>query len=252
MNPTDLSIVEAAALIQARKLSLIELTQAYLKCIERLNPLLNTYITVTAELALAAARAAEAEIIHGAYRGALHGIPLAIKDNIDLAGVPTTAGSSFLRDNIPQRDSTVVANLKQVGAVILGKTNMHEWAFGAINKNLFYGDTRNPWDTARITGGSSGGSAAAVAARLCAGALGTDTRGSVRIPAALCGCVGYKPTFGTVALDGVVSHSHTLDHVGPLGRSAADLYVLTYAKGRATAVSNMPMRDAFRRKAPPG
>jgi aspartyl-tRNA(Asn)/glutamyl-tRNA(Gln) amidotransferase subunit A len=226
MNPTDLSIVEAAALIQARKLSPVELTQAYLERIERLNPLLNAYITVTAEMALAAARAAEAEIMRRNYRGVLHGIPLAIKDNIDVAGVPTTAGSSFLRDNVPQEDADVVAALKQAGAIILGKTNMHEWAFGVINKNPFYGDTRNPWDTARITGGSSGGSAAAVAARLCAGALGTDTRGSVRTPAALCGCVGYKPSYGSVPMGGVVPLSHTLDHIGMLARTTEDAQLL--------------------------
>jgi aspartyl-tRNA(Asn)/glutamyl-tRNA(Gln) amidotransferase subunit A len=226
MNPTDLTITEAAPLLRERKLSPVELTEAYLERIERLNPILNAYITVTAEQAMDAARTAEGEIMRGEYRGALHGIPVALKDNFETAGIRTTAGSSFLRDYVPTDDSAVAERLKQAGAILLGKTNMHEWAFGVINKNPFYGDTRNPWDTARITGGSSGGSAAAVSARLCAGAFGTDTRGSVRIPASICGVVGLKPTWRRFHLKGIVPLSFSLDHPGVLGSTVNDAALL--------------------------
>ncbi len=222
MNLVDFTIADAAPLLHERKISPVELTRAYLERIERLNPLLNAYITVTAEQALDAARQAEAEIMRGEYRGMLHGIPIALKDNIETAGIRTTVGSSYLRDYVPTEDAEVVKQLKSAGAIILGKTNLHEWAFGVINNNPWYGDTRNPWDTSRITGGSSGGSASAVAAKLCMAALGTDTRGSVRVPAALCGVVGYKPAKSRISLLGVIPLSHTLDHVGVLARTAGD------------------------------
>lgn len=225
MNLIDLTLAEAAPLLRERTISPVELTRAYLERIERLNPLLNAYITVTADLALDAAKQAEAEILRGEYRGMLHGIPIALKDNIETAGVRTTAGSSFLRDYVPTEDAQVVKQLKYSGAILLGKTNLHEWAFGVINNNPWYGDTRNPWDTTRITGGSSGGSAAAVAAKMCLAALGTDTRGSVRIPAALCGVVGYKPYRWDRPdyLSGVIPLSHTLDAVGVFARNVGDL-----------------------------
>jgi aspartyl-tRNA(Asn)/glutamyl-tRNA(Gln) amidotransferase subunit A len=231
MNPTDLTITEAAPLLRERKLSPVELTEAYLERIERLNPILNAYITVTAEQAMDAARVAEAEIMRGIYRGVLHGIPIALKDNFITAGIRTTAGSSFLRDYVPQEDNSF-AKRPRDGAILLGKTNMHEWAFGVINKNPFYGDTRNPWDTARITGGSSGGSAAAVAARLCAGAFGTDTRGSVRIPASICGVVGLKPHKRAMLKDDLIPLSHVLDHVGVMGRTVNDAMELVYSYQR--------------------
>jgi aspartyl-tRNA(Asn)/glutamyl-tRNA(Gln) amidotransferase subunit A len=196
--------------------------------IERLNPKLNAYITVTAEVALAQAKRAEAELYAprgrrgNRDRGPLHGIPISLKDNIYTEGIRTTAGSKILRDFIPQHDAQVVVRLKEAGAVILGKTNMHEFAYGVTSNNLHYGPVHNPWDLARIPGGSSGGSAAAVAAGLCFGSIGTDTGGSIRIPSALCGVVGIKPTFGRVSVKDVIPLSPHLDCVGPLARTSAD------------------------------
>jgi aspartyl-tRNA(Asn)/glutamyl-tRNA(Gln) amidotransferase subunit A len=196
--------------------------------IERLNPKLNAYITVTAEVALAQAKRAEAELYAprgrrgNRDRGALHGIPISLKDNIYTEGIRTTAGSKILKDFIPQHDAQVVVRLKEAGAVILGKTNMHEFAYGVTSNNPHYGPVHNPWDLARIPGGSSGGSAAAVAAGLCFGSIGTDTGGSIRIPSALCGVVGIKPTFGRVSVKDVIPLSPHLDCVGPLARTSAD------------------------------
>lgn len=242
MDLIDLTIAEAIPLLHERKISPVDLTRAYLERIERLNPLLNAYITVTAEQALDAARQAEDEIMRGEYRGLLHGIPIAIKDNIETAGIRTTAGSSFLRGYVPKEDAEVVKQLKRAGAIILGKTNMHEWAFGVINNNPWYGDTHNPWDTSRITGGSSGGSAAAVAAKLCMAALGTDTRGSVRIPAALCGVVGFKPHHWHISTLGVIPLSETLDHVGVLAKTPADAeLVYTVSDGNVRGKFDFPV-----------
>ena len=206
--------------------------------IDQLNPKLNAYITVTSELALAQAKKAESELFSPRGRkghrdrGPLHGIPISLKDNIYTQGIRTTAGSKILKDFIPQHDAKVVALLKEAGAVILGKTNMHEFAYGVTSNNPHYGPVRNPWDLARIAGGSSGGSAAAVAAGLCFASMGTDTGGSIRIPAALCGIVGLKPTFGRVSTRdrlmkiGVEPLSTHLDHVGPLARNAADVAIV--------------------------
>jgi aspartyl-tRNA(Asn)/glutamyl-tRNA(Gln) amidotransferase subunit A len=199
-----------------------------LERIERLDPKLNAFITVTAELALAQARKAESELFtprgrKGYHdRGPLQGIPISLKDNIYTKGIRTTAGSKILRDFIPQHDAPLVVQLREAGAVILGKTNMHEFAYGVTSNNPHYGPVRNPWDLARIPGGSSGGSAAAVAAGLCFGSIGTDTGGSIRIPSALCGVVGVKPTFGRVSVEDVIPLSPHLDCVGPLARTAAD------------------------------
>jgi len=196
--------------------------------IEHLNPKLNAYITVTAELALAQAKKAESKLFAPRGRkghrdrGPLHGIPISLKDNIYTEGIRTTAGSKILKDFTPQHDAKVVIQLKEAGAVILGKTNMHEFAYGVTSNNPHYGPVRNPWDLKRISGGSSGGSAAAVAAGLCYGSIGTDTGGSIRIPAALCGIVGLKPQYGRVSTSNVVPLSTTLDHVGPLARTAVD------------------------------
>jgi len=232
---TDLafaSIEEIARLFRKRKLSPVELTELILARIDQLNPKLNAYITVTADLALTQAQKAEAEILapRGGKgyrdRGPLHGIPISLKDNICTAGVRTTAGSKILKDFIPKEDAAVVAQLKHAGAVILGKTNMHEFAYGVTNNNPHYGPVRNPWDLARIPGGSSGGSAAAVAAGLCYGSIGTDTGGSIRIPASLCGIVGLKPTLGRVSVEGVIPLSPKLDCVGPLARTVHDAALL--------------------------
>ena len=221
-----LSIREASQLLRRRKISPVELLNATLERIERLNPELNAFITIAAERALEDARRAQREISRGKNRGPLHGIPLPIKDNIETQGIRTTAGSKILSHFIPDRDADVVSALRQAGAVIIGKTNLHEFAYGITNENPHYGAARNPWDTTRVSGGSSGGSAVAVASGLGFGSVGTDTGGSIRIPAALCGIVGLKPTFGRVSTRGVVPLSVSLDHVGPLARSVDDVSLL--------------------------
>ena len=217
-----LSITEAAVLLRRRRASPVELTQSCLARIAHLNPVLNAFITVTGEEALSQARIAEAEIRKGNWRGPLHGVPIALKDLIDTAGVRTTAGSALLKDRVPQQDAAVVHRLKEAGAVLLGKLNMHEFAYGDNSLNACFGSVINPWDRERIAGGSSGGSAAAVAAGLCYGALGSDTGGSIRQPAAYCGITGLKPTYGRVSTRGVIPLSWSLDHIGPMCRSASD------------------------------
>lgn len=223
------TITEASRAIQRGDLSPLELTQLFLKRIEQSNLLFNAFLTVTGDQALREAREAETEIRQGNWRGPLHGIPLALKDLYDTAGIRTTAGSTFFRDYFPEQDAAVVSRLKQSGAVFLGKLNMHEIALGVTNENPHYGDCRNPWDPACITGGSSGGSAAALAAGLCLGALGSDTGGSIRIPASLCGVVGLKPTYGRVSLRGVMPLSWNLDHPGPMARCVRDVALLLQA-----------------------
>jgi aspartyl-tRNA(Asn)/glutamyl-tRNA(Gln) amidotransferase subunit A len=240
MSDADLafaSIEEIAGLFRKRKISPVELTKLMLGRIERLNPKLNAYITVTAGLALAQAKKAEAELFASRDRkghrdrGPLHGIPISLKDNIHTKGIRTTAGSRILANFVPEQDAVVVTKLKEAGAILLGKTNLHEFAYGATNNNPHYGPARNPWDLQRIPGGSSGGSAAAVAAGLCYGSIGTDTGGSLRIPASLCGIVGLKPALGRVSDAGVIPLSTTLDCTGPLARSARDAAILLNAIG---------------------
>jgi len=223
-----LSVPELARLYRTRKLSPVELTKHFLDRIGSLNPELNAYLTVTADIALAQARQAEGELCSARRkksrrdRGSLHGIPISLKDNIHTAGIRTTAGAKFLSEFVPEKDAHIVSRLKATGAIILGKTNLHEFAYGVTTNNPHYGPTRNPWDMARVPGGSSGGAAAAVAAGLCVAAIGTDTGGSIRIPASLCGVVGFKPTLHRVSVEGVVPLSPTLDCVGPLARSVED------------------------------
>jgi aspartyl-tRNA(Asn)/glutamyl-tRNA(Gln) amidotransferase subunit A len=226
---TALSLLDAAALLRGRKVSPVELTNACLARIERLNPELNAFITVTADQALVDARAAESDIARGRPRGPLHGVPIALKDLFDTAGVKTTAGSAVFADRVPSQDAEVVRRLKQAGAVLVGKLNMHEFAYGDTSAQSHFGPVRNPWDRQRISGGSSGGSGAAVAARLCYAALGSDTGGSIRQPSAYCGIVGLKPTYGLVSTIGVVPLSWSLDHVGPMTRTVADTAVLLQA-----------------------
>ncbi|NNC64364.1 MAG: amidase [Gammaproteobacteria bacterium] len=228
-DPTDLGIAEAGPLIRSGDLSPVELVQAYLQRIARLDGELNAFITLTEESALARARALEAELARGEWRGPLHGIPIALKDNIDTAGVLTTAGSELFASRVPDRDAAAVTRLERAGAIVLGKTNMHEFAYGASSAITHYGPVHNPWDLDRIPGGSSGGSAAAVSARLCAGALGTDTGGSIRMPAAYCGIVGLKPTYGLASIRGIIPLSVTLDHVGPMCRTVADSALMLQA-----------------------
>jgi|SRR5215471_1138000 len=231
------SIPEIARLYRQRKLSPLELTRFLLERIKKLNAHLNAFITVSEELALQQAKRAESELVgkpgqqSRRDRGPLHGIPISLKDNIYTAEVRTTAGSRVLRDFVPLHDAPVVSALEAAGAVLLGKTNMHEFAYGATSNNRHYGAVKNPWDLSRIAGGSSGGSAAALAAGLCCGSIGTDTGGSIRIPSSLCGVVGLKPGLGRVSTDDVVPLSPTLDFVGPLARSAEDAALLLQAIG---------------------
>lgn len=208
--------------IRARQISPTELTHECLVHIEKLNPKLNAFITVLAESALEEARRAEQEIFRGNYRGPLHGIPIGLKDIIDTAGTRTTAASVLFKDRIPTEDAEVVRRLRADGAIILGKQNLHEFAYGASCLISFYGEVHNPWDTARLAGGSSGGSAASVACAMGFAAVGTDTAGSIRLPAAYCGVVGLKPTYGRVSARGIVPLSWSFDHVGPLTNSVCD------------------------------
>ncbi len=226
------SIREIGRLFRQRKLSPLELTRGMLERIARLNPKLNAYITVCEEQALKAASKAESELCVAKNRkshrdrGPLQGIPISLKDNIFTRGVRTTAGSKILCDFIPTHDAPVVSALKIAGAILLGKTNLHEFAYGVTTNNPHFGPARNPWDLSRIPGGSSGGSAAALAAGLCYGSIGTDTGGSIRIPAGLCGVVGLKPGLGSVSAEGVIPLSATLDFVGPLARTVEDAALL--------------------------
>ena len=229
MELISLSLHHAADLLRRKEISPVELAQAHLERIQRLDQHINSFLTVTPELALQQARQAENEIVRGQYKGALHGIPLGLKDLYETQAIRTTAGSSFFTDYIPDTDAVVVQKLKDAGAVILGKLNMHEIALGVTNENPHYGDCCNPWDLTRITGGSSGGNAAALAAGLCMGALGSDTGGSIRIPASLCGVVGLKPTYGRVSLRGVIPLSWNLDHAGPMARCVQDVAILLQA-----------------------
>ena len=223
------SMEELSALLVRREVSPVEIVKMYLERIERHNSSLNAYLTVMAEQALVDARAAERRLVARRARGPLDGIPICIKDNIWTRGTRTTAGSKVLDHFIPENDATVVTQLRRAGAVLLGKTNLHEFAYGVTTDNPHYGATRNPWNHKCIPGGSSGGSAAATAAGLCAGSMGTDTGGSIRIPASLCGIVGLKPTYGRVSSYGTVPLAPSLDHVGPLGRTAGDAALLLAA-----------------------
>jgi aspartyl-tRNA(Asn)/glutamyl-tRNA(Gln) amidotransferase subunit A len=216
------TIAEQSRLIHKKEVSPVEVVRSALQQIEKLNHRVNAFITLMPEEALAAARKAEKEIAGDRDRGPLHGIPVAVKDLFYTEGIRTTGGSKILKDFIPGENATVVKRLKEAGAVLVGKTNMHEFAFGPVNTNPHYGDVHNPWDLTRVTGGSSGGSGAVVAARMAGAALGSDTGGSIRIPAALCGVFGIKPTYGRVSRHGVLPLAWSLDHVGPLTQTAED------------------------------
>lgn len=217
MQPYELTIAEAAEQIRAKELSPVELTESVLSRIEAVEDKITAFATVTADVARAAAATAEAEIAAGGYRGPLHGIPVGIKDLYETAGIPTTSSSAVRADYLPAQDSAVVEKLTAAGTVMVGKTHTHEFAYGAVTPT-----TRNPWDLEKIPGGSSGGSGAAVAAGECMVGMGSDTGGSIRIPASVCGTVGLKPTYGRVSRRGVASLSWSLDHVGPLTRTVRD------------------------------
>jgi aspartyl-tRNA(Asn)/glutamyl-tRNA(Gln) amidotransferase subunit A len=245
-NPLSLlELSEVSQAVQKKEVSPVELTRACLKQIERLNPELNAFITVTAETALAEARQAEAEITRGEWKGPLHGIPVAVKDLAETAGVKTTAASAVLKDNVPTADAEVVRRLKAAGAILLGKLNLHEFAYGGSGIIGHFGAARNPWNTAHVTGGSSSGSAAAVAAGLCYGAIGTDTAGSIRLPAACCGITGLKPTYGLVSTRGIIPLSWSLDHAGPMARSAADIALMLQA------IAHYDPQDIYCQRFPP-
>ncbi len=217
-----LPLVEAARRLAAGQTTSVELTEACLARIATYNPKVNAYITVTKERALAQAKQRDAERKAGRAKGLLDGIPIALKDNIDTAGVRTTAASAVFDDRIPSEDATVTRRLADAGAVMIGKLNLHEFANGGTSVTSYYGPVRNPWDLTRHPGGSSGGSAAAVAMDLCFGALGTDTGGSIRTPASYCGIVGLKPTYGLVSIRGIIPLVLSYDHCGPMTRTVAD------------------------------
>ncbi|HEV2125712.1 MAG TPA: amidase, partial [Chloroflexota bacterium] len=221
-----LSITQLSDLLKRREISPFEVTRLVLDRIEAHDRALRTFILVTADQALAAARRAEAEIAAGDYRGPLHGVPVAAKDLYDIAGVPTTAGSAILRDYVPAADSAAVAAWRAAGAVLLGKNTLHEFAFGGTSVNEHTGTPRNPWNPEHMCGGSSGGSAAAVAAGFAYGAFGSETGNSVRRPAAFCGVVGLKPTYGRYSRRGVVALAWSLDHVGVFARTPSDAALL--------------------------
>jgi len=228
------SIREASVLLRSGKISPVELTQECLARIEKLNLVLNAFITITADSAMTEARRAETEITRGEWRGPLHGIPLALKDLIDTASIRTTAASALFNDRIPTEDAEVTHRLKQAGAILLGKQNLHEFAYGGSSLVSYFGDVRNAWNPEHIAGGSSGGSATAVAAGMCYGAIGTDTAGSIREPAALCGVVGLKPTYGAVSTRGVIPLSVSLDHVGTIARTVEDAEIIFQAIANET------------------
>jgi aspartyl-tRNA(Asn)/glutamyl-tRNA(Gln) amidotransferase subunit A len=242
-------MTELARLIRAREVSPVEVVQAHLDRIASLDAKLRAYITVAADSALASARLAEAALASGETLGSLHGVPLGLKDLYCTKGVRTTGGSKILGDWVPDEDATVVARLAGAGAIVLGKLNMHEFAYGPEGVNPHYGSAWNPWDAAthRISGGSSSGSGVAVAAGLCPGALGSDTGGSIRIPASLCGISGLKPTYGRVSRAGVLPLAWSLDHVGPMCRTAADCALMLGAIAgydpRDATTSVLPVPD---------
>ncbi|MDQ7980836.1 amidase [Paraburkholderia sp. SARCC-3016] len=246
-----LSIAAAAKLIRRGEVSPAELLESSLQAIGQHNSTLRAFISVNEESAKKAAAAAELMLSAGYDLGPLHGIPLGIKDNIGIRGERTTAGSKILENWHPDKDATVIAKLKQAGAVFVGKTNMHEFAWGGTSANPHYGRVRNPWDTARFPAGSSGGSGAAVAAGLCYGALGTDTGGSIRLPSAINGVVGLRPTYGRVSNSGIVPLAWTMDTAGPMTRTVEDCALVFNAIAGADptdpATASVPVDDYLSR-----
>ncbi len=250
MTPHDLafaSIADLAPALRRREVSPVEVVDSVLARIERLNPDLTAFITVTADQARADALVAEQAIAAGNYRGPLHGIPISLKDLYLTSGVRTTGGSKILADNVPTKDATVARRLRESGAILVGKNNMHEFAYGTTTINPHYGAARNPWNRERITAGSSGGSAAAVAAGLSYVSMGSETGFSIRRPAAFCGVVGLKPTYGRVSRFGMLPAAWSLDHAGPLTRSVADaalaLNAIAGYDPRDPAASRRPVPD---------
>ena len=224
-----LTVTQASQALRTKDISAVELTQSYLERIEALNPKINAYITVTAERALDDAQRASDELIAGKARGPLHGVPIGLKDLYETAGIRTTGGSKFHADHIPAQDCPAAQRLREAGTILLGKLNTHEYAYGVTTNNPHYGATRNPWNLDHIPGGSSGGSGAAIAAGLATATLGTDTGGSIRMPASVCGVVGFKPTYGRVSKAGVLPLSYLFDHAGPITRTVEDAALMLNA-----------------------
>lgn len=248
-DPCWMPLRELAQRIKTKEVSPVEVVRAHLERISALDGRLKSFITVLADEAVDAARRAETELMAGHPLGPLHGVPIGLKDLFETAGVKTTGGSKILRDFVPIQDATVVVKLKAAGAIMLGKLNMHEFAYGPEGLNAHYGHARNPWDATehRIAGGSSSGSGVAVAAALVPGALGSDTGGSIRIPAALCGITGLKPTYGRVSRAGALPLAWSMDHVGPMARTAADCALMLKAMAgydpRDASTSVLPVPD---------
>lgn len=240
-----LDLAQASEILQKKEVSPVELTEACLARIELLNPELNSFITVSAEAALEEAKIAEAQIARGEWKGPLHGIPLAVKDLVEAAGVRITAASAVLQNFTPSEDAEVVCRLRKAGAIMLGKLNLHEFAYGGSGLIGNFGPSRNPWNTAHITGGSSSGSASAVAAGLCYAAIGTDTGGSIRLPSALCGITGLKPSYGLVSTRGIIPLAWSLDHAGPMTRTVRDAALVLQA------IAHYDPRDINCQKFPP-
>jgi aspartyl-tRNA(Asn)/glutamyl-tRNA(Gln) amidotransferase subunit A len=241
------TIAEAAALIAQRKLSPVELTQSHLQRIELLDPAIHAFLLVTGERALGEAKAAEAEIMANGPKGPLHGIPIAHKDIYCTKGIRTTGHSRVLIDHVPQEDATTVARLAEAGTVMLGKLATHEFAWGGPSFDLPWPPARNPWDLRRFTGGSSSGTAAAVAAGLILGGTGSDTGGSIRLPASYCGVTGFKPTYGLCPRTGILPLAYSLDHAGPLAWTVEDCAILLQAMAghdpRDPASADVPVKD---------
>ena len=254
-NPAGMTLKRASDLIRAKAVTSVALTHACLARIEKLQPLLNAYITVTGDQALAQARTLDDELKHGKWRGPLHGVPIALKDNIDTAGVRTTGASQLFQDRVPTEDAEVVRRLKNAGAILLGKLNLHEFAYGGTSAVTYFGPVHNPWGLTLTPGGSSGGPGAAVAADLCFASIGTDTAGSVRIPASYCGIVGLKPTYGRVGIRGIIPLSWSLDHAGPMCKTVEDtaimLNVVAGYDPQDTTTIDVPVPDYVRALARP-
>jgi aspartyl-tRNA(Asn)/glutamyl-tRNA(Gln) amidotransferase subunit A len=233
------SIAKLSGAIKSKHVSPTEVTSATLRAIAEKDATINAYITVMEEDALGEAKEAEREIVGGRHRGPLHGVPIGLKDLLFTEGVRTTSGSEIYKDFIPDHDAQVVKRLKDAGAVIVGKLNMHQFAYGTTGDRSYFGPVRNPHDSSKMAGGSSAGAGAAVAAFLCYGAIGSDTGGSIRIPASCCGIVGMKPTFGRVSKRGAVPLSWTLDHLGPMTRTAEDNAIML------NAISGYDAKDPY-------
>jgi aspartyl-tRNA(Asn)/glutamyl-tRNA(Gln) amidotransferase subunit A len=221
-----LTLKQASDMIRMKAVSPVQLTEACLQRIEKYNRSFNAFITVTKDKALQAAREAETEIQRGRWRGPLHGVPIALKDNIDTAGIRTTGASQVFENRVPDTDAEVARRLKNAGVVLLGKLNLHEFAYGGSSNVTYFGTMHNPWGPDYVTGGSSGGAGIAVASDFCYAALGTDTAGSVRMPSSHCGIVGLKPTYGLVSTRGVLVLSWSLDHVGPMCKTVEDAAIM--------------------------